>query len=57
MRHTFASHMVMRRKPLKSVREILGHASITTTMRYAHFSPDHFEQVLRLNPLGFVDTL
>jgi integrase len=40
LRHTFASHLVRKGVPLKAVQELMGHATIEMTMRYAHLSPD-----------------
>jgi site-specific recombinase XerD len=37
-RHTFASWAVMRGVSLKELQELLGHASLTMTMRYAHLA-------------------
>jgi integrase len=51
LRHTFASHYMMAGGDILGLQRILGHASITMTMRYAHMSPDHLESALRFSPL------
>lgn len=39
MRHSFASQLVIRGVPLRAVQELLGHATIQMTERYAHLAP------------------
>jgi integrase len=39
LRHSFISNLVMAGEDLRTVQELAGHRSITTTMRYAHLAP------------------
>lgn len=52
LRHTFASHFMMNGGNILALQRILGHQSLTMTMRYAHLSPDHLQETRLLNPLA-----
>lgn len=51
LRHTFASHLVMRGVDLPTVQKLMGHTDIKTTMIYAHVAPDHLSDAV--NKLNF----
>ena len=52
LRHTAASRRIMAGVDLVSVKEILGHRDIETTMRYSHLSPAHLKDGVNRGSLG-----
>jgi integrase len=47
LRHTFASKLVMKGRPLYDVQKLLGHKDIKTTMIYAHLSPGYLKESVK----------
>lgn len=48
LRHTFASHLVQRGASMRATQELLGHADLKMTLRYAHLSPESRREAVRL---------
>lgn len=46
LRHTFASHLVMKGVDLPTIQKLMGHADIQTTMIYSHLAPDHLSDAV-----------
>lgn len=51
LRRTFASDYMLGGGEILALQRILGHSSITMTMRYAHLSPEHLESAMRFSPI------
>jgi integrase len=52
LRHTFASHLIMKGVDPRTVQEYLGHSTIQVTEKYSHLSKSHKREAI--NALSFI---
>jgi integrase len=54
LRHTFASHLAMNGVDIRVIQQLLGHKTISMTMRYSHLSNKNLRQAVdRLDKVGY----
>lgn len=53
LRHTFCSHLAMKRAPARAIQELSGHRDLSTTQRCMDLSPNAlFDAIMLLEPRG-----
>ena len=48
LRHSFCSHLAMRGASTMAIKELAGHADLSTTQRYMHLSPAEKDKAILL---------
>ncbi len=48
LRHTFASHLASKGASMQAIKDLLGHSTLTMTLRYAHLAPETLRDTIEL---------
>lgn len=52
LRHTFGARCAMAGIPATTIRALMGHEALETTLRYLHLAPTHLEAAIRALEFG-----
>ena len=52
LRHTFGSRLAQAGVPITVIKELMGHSTVTVTMRYAHLTQGNLQQAVKVLDAG-----